>query len=409
MKRILTFLFAVFLFSQVFAQSMPKFSYQAVIRNALNELVTNDSVWVRIHFYNHDISGSAVYSESHRVISNQNGLISLLVGEGEDPVGDLSQVTWSDAVVRTEITLRGGHTVSDVKPVTAVPFAYYAEQIPLQALEEHLGSTNLVSADALRDTLAHYITISGLTDTLTNYVTRPEMSDYVTTAALSDSLSHYNSADPGLLDTLANYVTAQGLTDTLTNYVTRPELSNTLSNYVPTSELSGYVTTSGLTDTLANYVTRGELSGYVTRPEMSDYVTTAALSDSLSHYNSADPGLLDTLANFVTTTELSGILANYVTAADLEEALGDLRAALADLRSITAVLEEFIVPETPTNVFRLSATPVSGMTPILYINGVCVSSNAYRLSDNMLIYQLYNNGGKSLVAGDRVQFYYYHK
>ena len=229
------------------------------------------------------------------------------------------------------------------------------------------------------------MTVAGLSDTLSNYVTEPELSDYVTASALSDSLARYVTATAGLLDTLAYYVTTSGLTDTLANYVTR-------------GELSGYVVDS-------------ELSGYVTDSELSDYVTTSALSDSLGRYShsTADPRLLDTLANYVRVSELSGILANYVTAADLEEALGDLRAALADLRSITAVLEEFIVPETPTNVFRLSATPVSGMASILYINGVCVSSAAYRLSGSTLIYQLYNNGGKSLVSGDRVQFYYYHK
>ena len=195
-------MFAVFLLSLTVAQTAPKFSYQAVVRNVSNELVANDSVSVRIQFYNHEVSGNAVYSESHHVTSNRNGLISLLVGEGEDPVGDLLQVTWSDALVRTEITLRGGYIVSDVKPVTAVPMAFYAEQIPLQAIEEHLGSTNLVSADALRDTLAHYVTTSGLTDTLASYVTRPE---------LSDSLSRYAAAAAGLLDTLAHYVTTSGV------------------------------------------------------------------------------------------------------------------------------------------------------------------------------------------------------
>ena len=175
-------MFAVFLFTLVGAQTAPKFSYQAVVRNASNELVVNDSVSVRIQFYNHEVSGNAVYSELHHVTSNRNGLISLLVGEGAERVGDLSQVTWQDAVARTEITLRGGYSVSDVKPVTAVPLAFYTEHIPLQALEEHLGSTNLVSADALRDTLANYVTLPALSDSLDNRPTRPE---------LSDSLAHY--------------------------------------------------------------------------------------------------------------------------------------------------------------------------------------------------------------------------
>lgn len=331
-------MFAVFLFSLTLAQTAPKFSYQAVVRNASNELVTNDSVSVRIQFYNHAVSGGAVYSELHRVTSNRNGLVSLLVGEGENPVGNLSQVTWNDAVVRTEITLRGGYTVSDTKPVAAVPLACFAEQIPLQALEEHLGSTNLVSADALRDTLAHYVTTAALTDTLANYVTQ--------------------------------------------------------------SELPGYVTATGLSDTLSNYVTESELS---------DYVTLAGLSDSLSHYHATDPGLLDTLANYVTVAGLSGLLANYVTAADYGEALGDMLAALADLRSITTAMEEFIVPASPTNSFQLGAKPLSGRAAILYINGVCVSSSAFSVVNRQLTYLPSYNGGKELVEGDRIQFYYHHK
>ena len=293
MKKVLTFLLSVFLFTLAVAQTVPKFSYQAVVRNAANELVANDSVSVKIQFYNHEVSGNAVYSESHHVTSNRNGLISLLVGEGNEPAGDLLQVTWQDAVVRTEITVRGGYTVSDVKPITAVPLAFYAERIPLQALEEHLGSTNLVSADALRDTLAHYVTTPGLTDTLANYVTRPELSD-----------SHNNR-------------------------LSRSELSDSLTHYVP----------------------------------LPDY----------------------------------------------EGALAVIMAALADLGSVMTSMEEWTVPAVPANLFLLGAEPLSGMAAILYINGVCVSSEAYTVVNRQLTYLPSHNGGKELVEGDRVQFYYHHK
>ena len=280
MKRLFITLFAVFLVTFSFAQSAPKFSYQAVVRNAANELVVNDSVLVGIQFFNHTATGGAVYSEKHRVVSNRNGLISLLVGEGDHPVGNLSQVTWGDAKVRTEILLRDGHTVTDVKPVTAVPIAYYAEQIPLRAIEEHLGSTNIVSADALRDTLSHYVTAERLT----------------------------NAWDD-------------------------------------------YVTVSGLMDTLSNFV-------------------------SLSDYT---------------------------------ESLNQIMAALTDLRSLTPSIEEFIVPATPANTFQLGSQPLEGRASLLYINGVCISSNAYMVANGQLRYLPNQNGGKELVAGDRIQFYYYHK
>lgn len=174
MKKIIASFFAVFLFSLALAQTSPKLSYQAVVRNASNELVAGDTITVSIRFHNHDLSGSAVYSERHSVVSNRNGLISLVVGEGEEATGSLSQVTWNDVLVSTEITLQDGYSVTDVKPVTAVPFACYAEQIPLQALEEHLGSTNFVSAEALRDTLANRATITALSDSLASYVPRTE-------------------------------------------------------------------------------------------------------------------------------------------------------------------------------------------------------------------------------------------
>ena len=269
MKRVFASLFAVFLCSLAWAQTSPKFSYQAVVRNALNELVVNDTVWVGISFYNHELSGTAAYSERHIVVSNANGLISLMIGEGTEPTGNLSHVTWNDAYVRTEVTLREGIPLSDVKPVSAVPFACYAEQIPLRAIEEHLGSTNLVSVDALADTLARYVTEAGLSDTLTHYVTEAGLSDtlarYVTEAGLSDTLTHYVT-EAGLSDTLARYVTEAGLSDTLARYVTEVGLSDTLARYM---------TEAGLSDTLANYVPRSsfETAIQALRDEM-DAVTS---------------------------------------------------------------------------------------------------------------------------------------
>ena len=239
MKKALTFLFAVLSFSLVLAQTAPKFSYQAVIRNGLNELVTDDTVVVRLRLYNHGLTSAAIYSERHSVVSNANGLISLMIGEGTEVTGNLSQVAWDDALVGTEITLRGDYSASDIKPVTAVPFAYYADRISLQALEEHLGSTNLVSTDALRDTLSLYVTLPSLSDTLLNYVTFSGLTDmldsYVPTSGLSDYVSG------ALSDSLVNYVpryewetAIQRLWDEI-NAVTTIVDNITVTNYQTTS------------------------------------------------------------------------------------------------------------------------------------------------------------------------------
>ena len=291
------------------AQVAPSFSYQAVVRNAANELVVNDSVWIQVAFYNHSEASDSVYSERHAVKSNQNGLVSFLIGEGEDQAGSLTMVEWRDALVKTVITLAGGYSATDVKRVTAVPYAYFAERVPLQAIEEHLGSTNLVTEDALRDSLSHYVTAASLSDTLVNYVTVPSLTDslsrHVTAAGLSDTLVNYVTIS-SLSDSLSRYVTATGLSDTLVNYVTVPSLADSLSRYV---------TAEGLSDTLVNYVTVPSLSDSLSR-----YVTVAGLSDTLVNYVTV-PSLADSLSRYVTAAGLSDTLVNYVTVPSLSDSL----------------------------------------------------------------------------------------
>ena len=349
-------MFAVFICSLALAQTAPKFSYQAVVRNASNELVADDTVLVKISFFNHEDSGVAVYSERHSVVSNANGLVSLMIGEGTEISGNLLQVTWDDALVSIEITLRGGYSVSDIRPVTAVPFAYYAERIPLQALEEHLGSTNLVSADALRDTLSHYVTVTGLSDTLLLYAT---------TSALTDTLTHY--------------VTIPLLSDSLGLHPTRPELSDSLARYVTIPLLS---------DSLGLHPTRPELSDSLAR-----YVTSAALSDSISRC--------------ATRPELSDSLANYVTSAALEAALQGLKD---EINAVATTVDNITVTNShiTSNQFVLAHSPMASRKALLFINGVLISQNAYNVMGNRVVYIPENNGDKYLEEGDRIQIYYYY-
>lgn len=159
MKKFLVTLFGLLLLSHYgISQNNRNLSFQAVVRNASNELVTNEEVSVIVSFYNFSESGNSVYSEQHHVQSNQNGLISLLVGNGINPTGDFQQIAWNNTYIKTEISLANGYTATDTRPATAVPVALYAEKIPLQAIQEHLGNTDLVSTLELHDSLQHYLT-----------------------------------------------------------------------------------------------------------------------------------------------------------------------------------------------------------------------------------------------------------
>src|SRR5574344_313560 len=196
MRRKLLILCIVWLISlSGMAQSLPKMSFQAVVRNANNELITNASVSVTVSFINFSPSGTVVYSEAHNVRSNQNGLISLLVGDGSVLSVSMEEIIWNDTYIKTEITA-DGYTVTDTKPATAVPIALYEENIPLQALQEHLGSTDLVSGEELRDTLSNYMTQEAAQNYFdnNNNVTADRLYDtlryYVMTQAMSSTLQN---------------------------------------------------------------------------------------------------------------------------------------------------------------------------------------------------------------------------
>ena len=52
-------------------------SYQAVIRNSSNNLVTNAAVGMKISILQGSAEGTAVYAETQLPVTNGNGLVSI--------------------------------------------------------------------------------------------------------------------------------------------------------------------------------------------------------------------------------------------------------------------------------------------------------------------------------------------
>ena len=67
------------------AQAPQKFSYQAVVRNASNELIRNNTVGVRISIYQTaPLSGVLKFQETHTPTTNDNGLFTIEIGNGSN-------------------------------------------------------------------------------------------------------------------------------------------------------------------------------------------------------------------------------------------------------------------------------------------------------------------------------------
>lgn len=113
-----------------FAQAPNKMSYQAVIRNSSNALVTNAAVGMRISILQASATGTAVYVETQNPTTNANGLASLEIGGGTVVNGTFSTIDWTNGpyFVQTEIDPTGGtnYTITGTSQLLSVPYALYA-------------------------------------------------------------------------------------------------------------------------------------------------------------------------------------------------------------------------------------------------------------------------------------------
>ena len=93
MKRTITlFILLVLCAATLFAQAPEKFSYQAVVRNASNALVTDAPVSVRVSILQGSADGNAVYVEAHTATTNANGLLTVEIGAGKAEQGSFAGI-----------------------------------------------------------------------------------------------------------------------------------------------------------------------------------------------------------------------------------------------------------------------------------------------------------------------------
>jgi len=112
------------------AQVPQNFSFQAVVRDNSNQLVSNQEIGVRISLLHGSDDGSPLYAETHSIFSNDNGLISILIGTGNTEIGSFDQIAWDAGPYFLGVELdpsgASNHTISSVSQLLSVPYAMYA-------------------------------------------------------------------------------------------------------------------------------------------------------------------------------------------------------------------------------------------------------------------------------------------
>ncbi|MCX6325772.1 MAG: DUF1566 domain-containing protein [Bacteroidia bacterium] len=130
MRKFYAIFLVVLLYGSVFAQSPQKMSYQAVIRNLSNQLVTTQ-VGMQISILQGISNGTPVYVETQTPTPNANGLVSIEIGSGTPVTGTFAGIDWSAGpyFIKTETDPTGGtsYTITGTSQLLSVPYALYAK------------------------------------------------------------------------------------------------------------------------------------------------------------------------------------------------------------------------------------------------------------------------------------------
>jgi len=116
--------------TSIFGQAPQKMSYQAVIRNSSNALVTSTPVGMKISVLQGTATGTAVYVETQTPSTNSNGLVSLSIGTGTVVSGTFAGINWGAGpyFIKTETDPTGGTTYTTVgtNQLMSVPYALFS-------------------------------------------------------------------------------------------------------------------------------------------------------------------------------------------------------------------------------------------------------------------------------------------
>ena len=129
--------------TSIFAQAPQKMSYQAVIRNSSNALITSTPVGIQISVLQGSSTGTAVYVETQTPSTNANGLVSVEIGGGTVVSGNFSAINWANGpyFIKTETDPTGGtaYTITGTNELMSVPYALNAANANVGGFTHYLG------------------------------------------------------------------------------------------------------------------------------------------------------------------------------------------------------------------------------------------------------------------------------
>ncbi len=130
-----------------YSQAPHKISYQSVIRNSSNALLTNTTVGMKISMLQGTTAGTVVYAETQNPSTNANGLVSLEIGNGTPITNTFASINWANGpyFIKTETDPTGGsnYTISGTSQLLSVPYALFSANAQVGGFVHYLGEPYL--------------------------------------------------------------------------------------------------------------------------------------------------------------------------------------------------------------------------------------------------------------------------
>jgi hypothetical protein len=204
-------IFFLFLSINGFAQSPNLFSYQTVIRNNNNELVSNTTIGIRISILSGTAADVLWYQEEHTVKTNLNGLAYIIIGKGSILNGTMLGIDWSKGpfYIKSETDPNGGKNYSliIVSQLLSVPYAIYAKSAekvtgPITELDPQFNASIAKGITAADTTLWNTETDPVFSKSISKGITESDI------AYWNNKLSSFGETDPDFNASISKGITA---------------------------------------------------------------------------------------------------------------------------------------------------------------------------------------------------------
>ncbi len=131
-KKLLTGFLALSLSIQVMAQAPQKFNYQGIARDAQGNPLKNQKLALKLAVLPAQDASQAEFEETQLVTTNEFGLYTLQIGNGQVVTGDMKTVKWEtgNKYIHVAIDPTGGSNYVDAgtTQLLSVPYALYSDR-----------------------------------------------------------------------------------------------------------------------------------------------------------------------------------------------------------------------------------------------------------------------------------------